>query len=194
LPVRGVYTITNLENGTKYIGSSMNVEKRMRYHRNQLDKGNHPNPHLQSAWKVYGVDAFVFELLEEVESSEELLVVEQKYLDSVALQPLYNIRKEASSNRGLVPSRETREKLSKALKGHPVLPETRELIRQKRKGWVPSPETLARMKVSNPGRKHTEETKRKMSETRKGRPCTWGDKISEGKLRAAAKRRVQDGL
>ena len=61
--VCGIYSITNTENGKRYIGSSVNIPKRWNLHRWRLDKGEHHSPHLQNSWKKRGAEAFKFEVL-----------------------------------------------------------------------------------------------------------------------------------
>ncbi len=60
-----IYRIRNLVNEKLYIGSSRWTQKRFNKHSALLNKGTHPNPHLQNAWNKYGKAAFVFELIEE---------------------------------------------------------------------------------------------------------------------------------
>lgn len=83
----GIYKITNKVNGDCYYGSSVNIEKRWYRHLNDLKNGSHHNPILQRAWVKYGEDNFTFEIVEEC-TSDNLLIIEQKYLD---LKPKYNI-------------------------------------------------------------------------------------------------------
>ena len=65
----GIYSITNSGNGKRYIGQSIDIEKRWREHRWHLRANKHKNNHLQNAWNKYGETAFVFEVLEECEFS-----------------------------------------------------------------------------------------------------------------------------
>ena len=54
----GVYVIRCEPTGEVYVGSSVNVVKRVREHFYRLEKGVHRNPRLQSAYKEYGKDSF----------------------------------------------------------------------------------------------------------------------------------------
>jgi group I intron endonuclease len=83
----GIYRIINLINNKCYYGSSKNVEKRWKKHKNELVRDKHHNILLQRAWNKYGCDSFMFEFVEAC-MVDELLLVEQKYLDT---KPEYNI-------------------------------------------------------------------------------------------------------
>lgn len=60
----GIYSILNKINGKIYVGQSIDVETRWRNHKNELNRNNHNNSHLQSAWNKYGEQSFEFNLLE----------------------------------------------------------------------------------------------------------------------------------
>jgi len=80
--ISGIYKITNIVNGKFYIGSSIDVEKRWRQHKNKLKNNNHTNIHLQRSWNKYGENSFSLETIEEVGPSS-LLDIEQLYLDKL---------------------------------------------------------------------------------------------------------------
>jgi group I intron endonuclease len=75
----GIYKITNTINGKFYIGSSKNIEFRWNDHKQYLRGNYHVNPKLQNAWNKYGEDKFIFEILEETESSQEILFDRENY-------------------------------------------------------------------------------------------------------------------
>ena len=83
----GVYKITNTVTGDFYIGSSKNIKQRWAAHKCKSRWKKHPNNPMYLDMQKYGVDKFVFEILEEVES-EQLKETEQKFIET--LKPTYN--------------------------------------------------------------------------------------------------------
>lgn len=99
----GVYAITHLPSGKRYIGSSVNVKHRLCVHRWNLKGNKHPNAHLQNAYNKYGIQEFSFEKIL-VCSPENAILYEQLVLDSYRAYDKalgFNIRTEAKSNRGI---------------------------------------------------------------------------------------------
>lgn len=111
----GVYCILNTITGKKYIGSSLNIKARLRSHYSELLHNKHDNSHLQRSYNKYGVEYFIWGVIEFCESH---LAVEreQYYLNSfVNWNDLYNNRRIAESNRGVkrgTPSDEIKLKCS----------------------------------------------------------------------------------
>lgn len=64
-----------------YIGSASNLKERIRLHLLELNKNTHKNSILQRAYNKYGFDAFKYEILKIVGDEENLLEIEQYYLD-----------------------------------------------------------------------------------------------------------------
>ncbi len=112
--IPGLYSITNIVNGHKYIGSSNNLYKRLHQHLNNLRNNTHCNKHLQAAWNKYGEKNFILQGICDCDV-EDLLIFEQALID--IYKPHYNIAKVAGSTRGLVFTDEHRRKISTAKKG-----------------------------------------------------------------------------
>lgn len=159
---QGIYEIVNLCDGkaTAYVGSSQDIAQRWSHHRSILRNGQHINSYLQSAWDKYGADAFEWNVIEEVESTDALLVVEQRYLNAYfASGHCYNIARCAEApTRGLKHTDETRQNMSKAQMGKTLSDETRQKISKANKG-----------KQNSLGYKHTDEAKCKISKALMGR-------------------------
>jgi group I intron endonuclease len=81
--MQGIYCIENSITKRKYYGSSMNVSKRLTNHKKELKKQIHHNIQLQRSINKYGIDAFIFYLIEETifTDRKDLLLYEQTYLD-----------------------------------------------------------------------------------------------------------------
>lgn len=92
--MKGIYCITNKMNKKSYIGSSSNINKRIINHKSRLKNNKHPNQYLQNAYNKNGIENFIFSILEVVEnntSKDELLKLEQIYIDSFNKETLYNL-------------------------------------------------------------------------------------------------------
>ena len=87
MKISGVYKITNTITGDFYIGSSKNVKHRWAEHKCQSKWNEQPNNQMYLDMNKYGLDKFVFELLEEVEV-DKLKEAEQQFIEK--LKPTYN--------------------------------------------------------------------------------------------------------
>ena len=85
----GVYKITNTVTGDFYIGSSKDVKRRWREHKCQSRWNDNSNNPMYLDMQRYGVEKFVFEILEVVEEGK-LKDAEQKFIET--LNPSYNDR------------------------------------------------------------------------------------------------------
>ena len=84
--ISGVYKITNKVTSDFYIGSSKNIKARWANHKCTSNWSNHPGTVLYKAFSEYGLNNFLFEIIEETNNLKER---EQYYID--LLKPSYNI-------------------------------------------------------------------------------------------------------
>lgn len=78
----GIYSITNVVNGKKYVGSTTkSFKSRWKKHITNLKNGGHASHHLQNAWNKYGADSFVFKVEEIVDDVGNLLNLEKDYIN-----------------------------------------------------------------------------------------------------------------
>ena len=136
----GIYRWVNNLNGKTYVGSAINLSKRLGSYFNEKELNRNPRP-IQDALLKYGHQNFTLEILEYC-SKAKLLEREQFYLD--LLIPDYNILKYAYSLLGFKHSEETLEKL----KTNVVSPEHKEILSSIHKGKLVSEETRNKLAVA----------------------------------------------
>jgi group I intron endonuclease len=122
LDLAGVYVIKNLVTRKIYVGSTKEFWTRLRCHLSDLRRNKHRNRHLQKAWNKYGNEAFVFEILEVVSDLQQLVEVEQTWIDKLQASDErfgYNICPNASSCLGRKFPEEMKQVISERLKGVP---------------------------------------------------------------------------
>lgn len=161
----GIYKITNKVNGDYYIGSSsVSLTGRIARHKLDLKKSRHPNTRLQRSWNKHGEGSFEFVVLCLSSAEDNVLEIEQSYLDygfNNHPEKMFNIAKDSKSPMLGLPGPN---------KGRKFGIETRRKMSEYRMGRV-SP---------NKGNKLSIETRSKMSETRKG--VLSGDKNPNAKM------------
>jgi group I intron endonuclease len=177
----GIYQIRNIMNNKVYVGSSVSLKDRWRGHRLNLNKNQHPSTHLQWAWNKYGEKSFVFEILEIVADTNNLLKREYFWIKSTKCYQRmfgYNSRIIPNSNLGLkLPvSKTTRLKIAAKLIGNKnglghtksnyAIAKSSERMMGNKLGVgrkMPK-EHQARLIALRIGSKHTDETRRVISE------------------------------
>lgn len=176
----GVYEIEDLGNGRVYIGSSVDVEARLRRHRFMLEKGTHFCQHLQNSYTLRGCSSFVFRLVTVVDI-DGLRSAEEAAIRSYPHDRLYNrILSPISGVLGMrwVMSEETKKRISLANKGRgrPQSPETRAKISaavkerwDTQRSQMPPTPRIRKVRASQKGRVFSAETRAKMSAAQRGR-------------------------
>jgi len=115
--ISGIYSITNIINKKIYIGSSKNIDKRIRKHFGDLRNNKHANSHLQNAYNKYGRNSFSWEIVKGEIPFNELERIEQEFIDSIPQDLRYNQRLIANNNGGIKLQQATKDKMSAAMKG-----------------------------------------------------------------------------
>lgn len=192
--MQGVYKIVNSVNGKIYVGSSVNIEKRFKQHKFELEHNTHNNRHLQGAWNTYGKDNFDFVVVEIVPDLINLRERECYYIKSLnCTDPNigYNMLNDTNIGLGVLASIEIRKKISEACVGErngnygrKHTPDEIQKIKENRwgKDYVKKPRKKAPRKTPEElkksyqivaekarGRKVSIETRKKLSDLRKGK-------------------------
>lgn len=121
-----VYEIRNLVNNRIYVGQTRRKDPQHRWgqHKSQLERGKHPNPALQNAWRKYGADSFRFSVVVETDSADELNSLEISGIECNGRT--YNLK--TGGQRGSL-SEESRDKLRRRFKGIPLSEEHKAKLR-----------------------------------------------------------------
>lgn len=86
------YKITNIENGSFYIGITTDYLKREKQHFSNLEYQIHPNYKMQKDYNFYGKDAFKFEIIDEYDGdAEEAYDKEYEIIQKTHATSSYNI-------------------------------------------------------------------------------------------------------
>lgn len=161
-----LYRITNLVNGKIYIG---------KHHCKNLDDSYFGSgTMLWRAFRKYGRENFVFELLYELQNPDELALLEECVVTQGFCErtDTYNLKVGGIGGGPLHHTEETKMKMAEAMKGN-----------DNSRGRQLSVETKWKISEALKGRTFSEETKRKISEVKKG-------KQNEGSRKANEKRKI----
>jgi group I intron endonuclease len=189
---KAIYKLVNIINNKVYVGSAVDLDKRINEHFYKLGMNKHENSYLQRSYNKYGKENFKWEVIEYVKDKNMLIEREQYWIDK--LQPYrkdigYNLSPSANSNLGFKHSEETKLQISintSGIKNHhygkPMAEKTKLKLSESQKGkkhwhygWPLSQEhkeNLSKTKKmpehNTTGYKASEQTKQKMSIARQG--------------------------
>jgi group I intron endonuclease len=94
-----IYKITNCVNGKVYIGQTVQTNPKMRWYSHQADARAGKKSHLYDSIRKHGVEKFLWEVIDQVTTIEELNELEAKWLAHYrTLGEVYNNR-EAGGNK-----------------------------------------------------------------------------------------------
>lgn len=163
-----VYRIKNIVNGKVYIGQSVNAKRRWVDHKAKLNRNQHPNEHLQSAWQFYNARSFEFDILEQCTSKEMTNQREVYYINEYKALDRefgYNIRTGGDSFNH---SQESKLKMSKSKLGFKHTDETKIKISKNNSrhmlGKTHTDESKMKIGLAGTGRKKSPETIEKLKQ------------------------------
>jgi group I intron endonuclease len=155
-----IYKATNKINGKIYIGLTKNdLKERIRTHK---CAAKFDDTYFHKAILKYGIDGFVWEIIDTAKTLKELSLKEQYYIkqyNTINSNKGYNLT--TGGEIGYVFSQESKDKMSKAKKNKPWSDEKRKSYNLNGPYWL--------------NKQHKNESKLKLSKTRK-------DKIKKGEI------------
>lgn len=164
----GIYAITHTQSKRTYVGSSSNIKRRFVSHRHSLRHNKHPNKHLQNCWNLYGEDAFTFEIIEILDSIDQLELREEYWIQELGASNRvggFNVRLEAKSNRGYVPSETLKQRWREANQNRPCLPDTRKKLSKAGMNHIVTENTRRKIGQALQGRKRSSDAVAKMKKS-----------------------------
>lgn len=180
----GTNFIRNKTNDRMYVGSSIDIRKRLWNHTSALRNNHHDNEYLQRAWNKHGEDNFETGILLNC-AVENLLPQEQIWIDRIRGEDRhYNIAIVAGAGmRGRKHTPEAIEKTASAHRGKIVSEETRKKLSDAHMGKIQQPHTEEQkigIAVANTGKKTSEETLEKQRAAHKGKIISADQRIKNG--------------
>jgi group I intron endonuclease len=77
----GIYAIRNLINDKRYVGSTINFDKRRKQHLKLLERDKHWNVKLSRSVLKHGLENFTFEILEYLPYNKDIVTAEDEWIE-----------------------------------------------------------------------------------------------------------------
>lgn len=100
----GIYALRNKTNQRRYIGKTKDLQNRFNEHFETHLYNNHLNEYLQQDFNEFGINAFIFEVLEEVNLTKlfKLTAREKFWINQFPSNLLYNKQVSSNSNTSIL--------------------------------------------------------------------------------------------
>ncbi|USL89444.1 intron-associated endonuclease 1 [Bacillus phage vB_BceH_LY2] len=184
-----VYEIKNTINNKRYVGSSVDVERRIATHKSTLMNDKHKSKPLQCDFNLYGIENFVFNVIKEFDCEEECKDYEYDIIKT-EFDNLYNQRIQ----------KEGGDRISNNANRDVIVDNIRKGVNKRYDNMTPDDKRKHGDKIRGEkngmyGKTHTDEAKNKISKANKGNTYCLGYKASEEtkkKLSIIASKRTGD--
>lgn len=169
----GIYLLTHIESGRKYVGQSIDIETRIRYH-----SYGYGSFKLSHCIKKYGFESFSWCAVElcSVQNLNERETFWINHFDCISPNGLNlttggqqaqsvseeTLLKMSIASTGRKQTERTKQILKSCHTGRKRSQETREKLSKSHLGQKPTKETIEARRIANTGRQHTEQAKLKM--------------------------------
>jgi group I intron endonuclease len=150
----GIYSIRHIETGKIYIGQSVDLDRRLRAHKNWFENPvRNINRYLYNYAKKYGVSAFEFTVIEECCADD--LDAKELHWYEVHKDNAFNVRPSPVTNRGIKRSeefcKENGERQRKRMQDPEKLEKHREMIKKRSQNekWIQSMKKITQDRINN---------------------------------------------
>lgn len=150
MKISGIYCIFNKATSKRYIGQTIDFDRRKKCHLAMLRHNHHYNDYLQNSYNRYGEQSFDIFLIEAVEPNRALLDEREKYwiafYKSFFANKGYNLSFGGTGKEAV--TEETKKKLSKSLLGNTHIKDSGIMVKNTIRQGIPNPHSSKYVGVS----------------------------------------------